>query len=60
MACLSCKEEGKRLDKYLIKMPPGKTTNVFAHLKIHKKLLEAQGKVEAESIKWKTMDNDED
>ena len=57
---LICMEEGKILGKYLIKMPPGKTTNEIAHLKTCKKFLEAQGKAESEATKHKMKGNDED
>ena len=58
MACLIFKEEGKRLDKYLIKMPPGKKSNGITHLKMHKKILEAQGKAESKATKRKMKGND--
>ena len=56
MACLIYKEEVKRLGKCLIKMVLGKTTNGITCLNMHKKLLEVQGKAEAEVIKWKTTE----
>ena len=60
VASLICKEEGNRLDKFLIKVPPGKTTNGVTHLKMHKKCLDAQGAKESEATKRKLKDNDED
>ena len=53
MACLICKDERKSLDKCLIKMPPGKTTNVVTHLKTHTRSLNAQTLAESEANKRK-------
>ena len=55
MACLIYQQEGKGLDKCLIKMLLGKATNGIAHVRTHEKLLDAQGKAKSEAIKWKTM-----
>ena len=48
------------MDKCLIKCPSGKTTNGITHLRMHKKLLDVQGKEDAEAIKRKARGNDED
>ena len=48
VVCMIRKEQAKPLDKCLVKCTLGQTSNGTAHLQMHKKLLEAQEKAEAE------------